>query len=114
MVYPNPVNLLSQVTHIYLDKLNIIGSDIGSSPGGHQAIIWTIAGILLIRTLGIDFSEIQSEIHIYSFNKMHLKMPSAKWRKFFSDLNILNNIRYWPFRCTVKCIAGYNDIMVVN
>ena len=32
-----------------------------------QAIIWTNAGILLIRTLGTDFSEISSEINSYIF-----------------------------------------------
>ena len=36
----------------------IIGSDNGLSPGRHQAIIWTNDGILLIGTLGTNFSEI--------------------------------------------------------
>ena len=36
----------------------IIGSNNGLSPGRRQAIIWTNAGILLIRTLGANFSEI--------------------------------------------------------
>ena len=43
--------------HMYA-SVNIIGSDNGLSPGWHQAIIWTNAGILLIRTLGIDYIEI--------------------------------------------------------
>ena len=47
------------------------------SPGRRQAIIWTNAGILLIRTLGTNFSAILSEIRAFSFKKMHLKM-SAK------------------------------------
>ena len=38
-------------------KLTIIASDIGLSPGRHQAIIWTSAGILLIVPLGTNFSE---------------------------------------------------------
>ena len=42
-------------------------------PGRHQAIIWTNAGILLIRTLGINFSEILIEFLTFSFNKMRLK-----------------------------------------
>ena len=37
-----------QVTHIGISKLIIIGSDNGLSPGQHQAIILTNAGILLI------------------------------------------------------------------
>ena len=36
----------------------MIGSDGGLSPGLHQAIIWTNACILLIGTLGTNFSEI--------------------------------------------------------
>ena len=42
-----------RVTHICVGKLTIIGSDNGLSPGRRQAIIWTNAGILLIRPLGI-------------------------------------------------------------
>ena len=76
-------------------KLTIIGSDNGLSPGRRQAIIWTNAEILLIRTLGTDFSEILSGIHTFSFKKMHLKMSSAKWRQFGLGLNLLN-IHYNP------------------
>ena len=77
------------VTHICLSKLTIIGSDNGLSPGRHQAITWTNAGILFIRALRIHFSEIVSEIHTFSFQKIHLKMSSAKWRQFCLDLNLL-------------------------
>ena len=63
---------------ICVGKLTIIGLDNGLSPGRRQAIIWTIAGILLIGPLGTNFSEIQ----IFSIKKMHLKMASAKWRPF--------------------------------
>ena len=59
------------MTHICISELPIIGSDNGLSPGRRQAIIWTNAGILLNRILGINFSEILSEIHIFSFKKMH-------------------------------------------
>ena len=78
-----------RVTHICVSKLSIIGSDNGLSPGRRQAIIWTNAGILLIRTLGTNFSEILNEIHAFSFKKMHLKMSSAKWRPFCLGLNVL-------------------------
>ena len=37
-----------RVTHICVSKLIIIGSNNGLSPGRHQAIIWTNAGIKLI------------------------------------------------------------------
>ena len=36
-----------RVTHICVSKLTIIGSDNDLSPGRHQAITWTNAGILL-------------------------------------------------------------------
>ena len=75
--------------HICVSKLTIIGSDNGLSPGRRQAIIWTNAGILLIGPLGINFSEILIEINTVSFNKMHLKMSSAKWRLFGLGLNEL-------------------------
>ena len=78
-----------RVTHICISKLTIIGSDNGLSPGRRQAIICTNAGILLIRTLGTNFSEILCEIHSFSFSKMHLKMPSAKWHPFCLGVNVL-------------------------
>ena len=77
------------MTHICVSKLTIIGSDNGLSPGRRQDIIWTNAGILLIRTLGTDFSEILSEICAFSFKKMLLKMSSATWRPFCLGLNEL-------------------------
>ena len=77
------------VTHICVGNLTIIGSDNGLSPGRHQAIIWTNAGIVLIRPMGTNFSEISIKIHIFSFKKMHLKMSSGKWRPFCLGLNVL-------------------------
>ena len=50
-----------RVTYICVSKLTIIGSDNGLSPGRRQAIIWTNAGILLIRPLGTNFNENASE-----------------------------------------------------
>ena len=93
--YITPLRVLThwgRVTHICVSKLTIIGSDNGLSPGRRQAIIWTNAGILLIRTLGTNFSEILSKIHAFSFKKMHLKMSSAKWRPFCLSLNVLNTL----------------------
>ena len=46
-----------RVTHICVSKLTVIGPDNGLSPGRHQAIIWTSAGILLIGPLGTNFNE---------------------------------------------------------
>ena len=69
-------------------KLNIIGSDNGLSSTRRQAIIWTNAGILLIRSLRTNFSEIFIEVYTFSFKKMHSKM-SGKLRPFCLDLNVL-------------------------
>ena len=75
--------------YICVDKLTIIGSDNGSWPGRHRAIIWTNAGILLIWPLWTNFSEILIEIPTFSFKKMRLKELSAKWRPCCLGLNVL-------------------------
>ena len=67
-----------RLSDAYLRKCSIIVSDNGLLLGRHQAIIWTNAGILLILTFETNFSEILSEIHAFSFQKMHLRMSSAK------------------------------------
>ena len=74
----HPLTHWGWVMYICVSKLIIIDSDNGLSSGRRQAIIWTNAGILLIRTIGTNFSVIISEIHTFSFKKMHLKMSSAK------------------------------------
>ena len=88
------------VTHICVSKSTIIGSDNGLSPGRRQAIIWTNAGILLIRPLGTDFNEMLIEILTFSFMKMCLKVSSAKWRPFCIGLNVL--------RCLMWCVPYYD------
>ena len=75
-----------RATHICVGKLNIIGSDNGLSPGRRQAIIWTIAGILLIGPMETNFIGIET----FSFKKMHLKMSFGKWRPFCLGLNVLH------------------------
>ena len=77
------------MTHICIGKLTIIGSDNGLSPGRRQAVIWTYAGLLLIRHLGTNFSEILIGIQTFSFKEMNLKLSSAKWRPFCLGLNVL-------------------------
>ena len=54
-----------RVTHICVNKLTIIGSDNGLSPGRRQAIIRTNAGILLIGYLGTTSSDILIKIHTF-------------------------------------------------
>ena len=79
-----------QVTHISVSKLAIIRSNNGLLPGRSQAIIWIIAGILLIQILGPNLSRILSETHAFLFKKMHLKMLSTKWWAFCLCFNVLN------------------------
>ena len=78
------------VTHICVGRLTIIGSDNGLLPGRRQAIILTIAGIVLIWPLGTHFSEILIRILPFSFKKMRLKVSSAKRRPFCLGLDELS------------------------
>ena len=88
-----------RVTHIPFSKLTIIGSDNGLLPCQCQAIIWTNAGILLIKPLGTNISAISITIHIFSFLKYiwqyrlenggHLVLTSVYWW-------VLSWV-YWPF-----------------
>ena len=80
-----------RATHIWVGKLTTIGSDNGLSPGRRQAIIWTIAEILLIGPLGTYFSEIVIGIGTFSFKKMLSKMSSAKWCPSCLGLNVLSH-----------------------
>ena len=87
---------LDRLTQLCVINQTIIGSDNGLSPGWHQSIIWTNAGILLIEPLGTNFSEILIEIYAFSFEKMHLYMSSGEWRPFFSRPQLVNNpISVW-------------------
>ena len=88
-VYCQDLTHWGWVTHICVNKLTIIGSDNGLSPGWRQTIIWTNAGILLIGPLETNFCEIWMGIQTFSLKKIHLKMSSAKWRLFCLGLNVL-------------------------
>ena len=77
------------MTYICLIKLATIGPDNGLLHDRRQAIIWTNTEILL------NFSEILSEIHTFSFKKMHLKMSPAKWRQFYVGINVLTSPVKW-------------------
>ena len=74
-----------RVTHIYVGKLIIIGSDNGLSPGRCQAIIWTNVGILLNGPLGTHFSEILIYIQTY-----------FHWRKYVWKCRLRNVIHLLP------------------
>ena len=83
-----------RVTHIYVGKLIIIGSDNGLSPDRRQAIIWTNAGLLSIGPLRTYFSENLIKVQQFSLKRMHVKMSSAKWRPSCLGLNVLRNKSY--------------------
>ena len=61
-----------------------IGSDNGLSPDRRPVIIWTNAGIMLIRILGTNFNEIVSEIQIFFSRKCILKCCLANGGHFVS------------------------------
>ena len=99
-----------RVTHICVSKLTIIGSDNGLSPGRRQAIIWTSDGILWIRPLGTNFSEILIEFLTFWFKKMRLNVSSTKWRPFCLGLNVLRLLLFqWANQADGKAtIQGVN------
>ena len=78
----------SRVTLICVNKITIIGSYNGLSPGRRQVIIWTNAGILLIGPVGITFTEIWIEVNTFSLKEIHWKMSSAKWRSCCLGLSV--------------------------
>ena len=69
----------------------------GLSLGRCQAIAWTNAGLLSIRPLGTNFSEIRIKIQNVSFKKMHLKTSSARMAAIGSRGRWVKNFRcpFW-------------------
>ena len=98
-----------RVTHICVGNLTITGSGNGLSPGRRQATTWTNIGILLIGPLGTNFSEMLIEIHTFSFKKIHLKMPSGKWRPFCLGLNVLMK-HYWMLCVLLQLDSNHQGI----
>ena len=99
------------MTHICVSKLIIIGSDNGLSPGRRQTIIQTDGGILLIRQLRTNRSEIRIQILTLSLKKMHLKVSSAKWRPFCLSLfdSSIKMASYFqlPVYCPFRKVHSY-------
>ena len=114
----NSLTHWGRVTHTYVSKRTIIGSDNGLSPDRRQAIIWTNAGMLLIGPSATTlFSENLIQIDTFSFTKMHLKMLSGKWWPCCLGLNVLTHLppvphiwtelghhrfRWWLVPCSVS------------
>ena len=97
------MNWWRRVTHICISKIITIVSDNGLSPVWRQAIMWTNAGILLIGPLGINFSDILIEIHIFSFEKIHLKMSYAKANQWHYMVVMVTQIAGEKTVCSPVC-----------
>ena len=78
-----------RVTHIWVGKLTIVGSNNGLSPGRRQTIIWANAAILLIGPLETNFIEILNELQTLTLKKIRLKISSVKCCPFRLGLNVL-------------------------
>ena len=81
-----------RVIHICVDKLvhHWYITVVCSAPSHYLIQYW----LILDWTIGTEtnFRAIRIEIWRFSCKKMHLKMPSAKWRPFCLDLNVLTPI----------------------
>ena len=96
------------MTHICIGKQTIIVSDNGLSPGWHQAIIWTNAGILLIGPLWTNFNEILVQMEAFLLKRILLKMLSVICCSFCLGLSVLMGLHcimfHWmSMQC--KCIV---------
>ena len=69
------------------EKICVVVSDNGMSPGRCRAIFWTNAVMLLIGPIRTNFVEILITIYIFSFKKMHLKLSLGNWRPFCLAIN---------------------------
>ena len=67
-----------RVTHICVNNLIIIGSDMDVSNHRFND------GILLIGPVETNFNDILIEMYMFSLKKIHLKVLFAKWRPFVS------------------------------
>ena len=103
------------VTHMCAGKLTITDSDNGLSPGWRQVINRTNAGILLIRPLGTNVSEILIQIQKLSFKKMYLKMLSAKWHPFCPSLSVLTHWGLWHMYVKLNwvIIGSGNTLLII-
>ena len=69
------------------------------------------AGILLIGTLGTNFSEILIEIHTFSYRETHFKMSFGKWGPFCLVLSVLTHWGPWT-KWQTLCGRYFRNILV--
>ena len=108
-----------QVTHICIHELTIIRSDNGLSPGRHQTIIRTNAGISLIGSLETNFREILIDIYIFiqenAFEIVVWKMAAIlsrpqciKWSSCPCDIYNRECVIWCQGRCSQKADELFN------
>ena len=113
-----PLNKQYGVTHIYVNKQFIIGSDNGLSSDRRQATHWTNAGILLTGTSGTHFSEILIEIQNFSFTKTQINTETTyddvmTWRRFLHCWHFVWGIKRSPVVSPHKWLVSFDIFVVV-
>ena len=94
--YHTKANAFWTEWYMRVSKLAIIGSDNGLSPGQRHDIIWTNAGILIIRTSGTNINEILNEIHAF-FQENAVENVVCEMAVILTQPRCAN---WWP-RCKV-------------
>ena len=84
------------MTHICVSKLTNIGSDNGLLPVWRQAIIWTNAGILPIRSQGTYFNEISIKIQNIFIQENTFENVFCQMATIFPGLNVLTGSQKLP------------------
>ena len=124
-----------RVTHTCVGKLTTIDSDNGLSPGRRQAFIWTDAGILSIRPLGTNVSEILIGIQTFSCKKCtwicrlreymcsrdqwaaHTQFkPAPKYQRFKVDILLRGSqiLHWWWYECTQNGLVCTDMILMLT
>ena len=81
-----------------------IGSCNGLSPVKYQAITWTNVDSWSIWPWGAYFNEILFENQMFSFKKLHLKMPSDKWQTFCSSFSMWHHKQVTSPTCSTTSV----------
>ena len=109
--YPAIETHWGRVIHICVSKLTIIGSDNGLSPGRRETIIWFNVEIFN-WTIRNKCSQIVVEIYTFLFQKMYLKMSSAKSGPFCLSLKVFMDVTNckstgFALKSTSPCMAWW-------
>ena len=102
------LTIWGRVTHICVGKRIGIGLDNGLVPARRQAIVWTNAGIPVIRPPGTNFSGLLFETHTFSFKNCIWKCPLENGGHF-----VWASMCYGIWEITMVCIyasyIGFNE-----